>query len=145
MRQNLRVFRLEAGARLLPRCVVILLLVALAFAIPLSVAGPSTPTRAGAAESDPTDPTNPPTESSTTTSTSTTTTTTRPGKEKPAPAKPGLAAPAPPVDPTPTAGPPELTKAGVPLPDDSVVAATEELTLERAKVELITSRRAALT
>jgi cell wall-associated NlpC family hydrolase len=124
----------------LPRCVVIVLLVALALAAPLSVAA----SRAGAADSDPSDPTTPTTESSTTTtSTSTTTTTTRPDK-KADPAKPGVAAPALPVDATPSAGPPELRKAGVLLPDDSVVAATEELTLERAKVELIGSRRAAL-
>jgi cell wall-associated NlpC family hydrolase len=115
------------------------LLVALAFAAPLSVAA----SRAGAADGDPTDQTSPPPDSSTTTSsTSTTTTTTRPDRKKTDPAKP--ATPAPPVDPNPTAGPPELTKAGVLLPDDSIVAATEELTLERAKVEVIGARRAAL-
>jgi hypothetical protein len=48
---------------------------------------------------------------------------------------------APSADPTPTAGPPELARRGVLLPDDSLVAATEELNLERAKVEMLSRRR----
>jgi hypothetical protein len=58
-------------------------------------------------------------------------------------ATPGSTAPAAPptVDPTPGAGPPELAKRGVFLPDDSLIAATEELNLERAKVELLGARR----
>ncbi len=48
------------------------------------------------------------------------------------------------MDETPSAGPPELAKAGVVLPDDSMVAAVEELALERAKVDLIGSRRTQL-
>jgi len=49
-----------------------------------------------------------------------------------------------PVDATPTAGPPELARTGVVLPDDSLVAAMAELTLERARVELLGTQRTAL-
>ncbi len=48
------------------------------------------------------------------------------------------------MDETPTAGPPELAKTGVVLPDDSVIAAVQELELERAKVDLIGQRRTEL-
>ena len=59
------------------------------------------------------------------------------GATTPTPAE----APAPTADLTPTAGPPELAKKGVVLPDDSLVAAMAELTLERARVDLIGQRR----
>src|SRR4029079_1911769 len=72
-----------------------------------------------------------------------TTTTTKPRKKptKKPDAKNDDAKPATPADTTPSAGPPELQKAGVLLPDDSVPAAGEELALERAKVDLIGRRR----
>ncbi len=127
-------------------------LATLVFAAPVSAAV----TPGGATEPPSvTDPTNPPPDpSSTTSSTSTTTTTTKPNKTtkttKPI-KKPGATkrhdvtvAPDVPVDSTPTAGPPELAKAGILLPDDSLEAATEELALERAKVDLIGQRRTEL-
>jgi cell wall-associated NlpC family hydrolase len=44
-------------------------------------------------------------------------------------------------DPTPSAGPPEVSRRGILLPDDSLVAAMEELNFERAKVEMLGQRR----
>lgn len=132
--------------RHLPRCVAIGVLAALVFAAPAGAAvTPGTTDAPGVA-----DPTTPPTDGpSTSSSTSTTTTTTtKPGRKTPPTKKPAADTPAPtaavPVDDTPTAGPPELTKAGVLLPDDSLVAAIEELSLERAKVDLIGQRRTEL-
>ncbi len=84
--------------------------------------------------------------SSTSSSTSTTTTTTKPDK-KPSSSSTTSTTTTPSTDPaaiadqTPTAGPPELKKAGVLLPDDSLVAAMEELVLERARVDLVSQRR----
>ncbi len=91
-----------------------------------------------------TDP-SPPDGSSTSSSTSTTTTT-KPDK-KPSSSSSTTTTTTPSTDPAaiadqaPTAGPPELKKAGVLLPDDSLVAAMEELVLERARVDLVSQRR----
>jgi hypothetical protein len=57
------------------------------------------------------------------------------------PATPGGTTPGPAEDPTASAGPPELNRRGILLPDDSLVAATEELNFERAKVEMLGERR----
>jgi hypothetical protein len=42
---------------------------------------------------------------------------------------------------TPSAGPPEVSRRGIVLPDDSLLAAMEELNFERAKVEMLGQRR----
>lgn len=128
--------------RYLPRSVAILVLASLMLAVPVGAAtgptgengGPGTPgvTAPSPGSEDASGP-----KSSTTTTTSTTT---PDGTSTPAPA----AIPAPTVDLNPTAGPPGLAKNGVVLPDDSLVAAMAELTLERAKVELIGKRRLTL-
>ena len=137
--------RLGGGRRRLSRSVALLVLVTLALGLFVApaFAGPVTP--GGVTDPPGTDVTNPPPDSSSTSSTTTssTTTTTKPRKKptKKPDAKHDDAKPATPTDATPTAGPPELPKAGVLLPDDSVQAAVEELTLERAKVDLIGRRR----
>ena len=126
-------------SRHLPRSVAILVLATLAFAVPVGAA-PAPP-----AENVPPGPTgvvtvpNPGSESAgPKSSTPTTTSTTTPdGATTPT----STGAPAPTADLTPTAGPPELAKKGVVLPDDSLVAAMAELTLERARVDLIGQRR----
>lgn len=131
--------RLGGGLRQLPRSVAIGFVAVVVFAAPVGAAvtpdgvtDPSTP-----------EVTNPPPDTSSTSST-TTTTTTKPRK-KPAVTKDGETIdPAVPTDDTPTAGPPELTKAGILLPDDSLAAAMQELGLERAKVDLIGRRRTEL-
>jgi cell wall-associated NlpC family hydrolase len=88
-----------------------------------------------------TDTTSPP-DSTSSTSTSSTTTTTKPRKKPTTPKKDEKPdAPKPVADETPTAGPPELARAGILLPDDSLAAAVQELALERAKVDLIGRRR----
>jgi cell wall-associated NlpC family hydrolase len=150
---DLRVLSLPIRVRHLPRCVALVLLVALVLAVPAGAAG-AAGTSGGATDTPGvTDPTSPSTDATTTTS-STTTTTTKPAKSPPA-KKPSTKKPPAtkstdeipagvPVDDTPTAGPPELAKAGVLLPDDSLVAAIEELGLERARVDLIGQRRTEL-
>jgi cell wall-associated NlpC family hydrolase len=92
----------------------------------------------------PTEVTNPPSDSSSTSTSTSTTTTTKPRKKpakKPETKSDDAAAPAAPAASPPGAGPPELAKSGVLLPDDSIQAATEELALERAKVDVIGRRR----
>ena len=130
--------------RFWPRFVAIAVLATLAFAAPVGAA--TTPD--GVIEPPGvTDPTTPPDDTSTTSSTSSTTTTstTKPRKKPGATKRSDVAAQsAAPVDSTPTAGPPELAKAGILLPDDSLEAATQELALERAKVDLLGQRRTAL-
>lgn len=132
--------------RILTRFVAIAMLALLVFAAPVGAA--TTPDGV----TDPpgvTDPTNPPpdetTTTSSTTSTTSTTTTTMPRK-KPGATKRSYFSDSSgvPVDSTPTAGPPELAKAGILLPDDSLEAAIQELALERAKVDLIGQRRTIL-
>ncbi len=82
--------------------------------------------------------------SSTSSSTSSTTTTTKPRK-KPSTTTtttpPTTQATTPGADPAANAGPPELAKTGVVLPDDSLAAATAELALERASVDQIAKHR----
>jgi cell wall-associated NlpC family hydrolase len=116
-------------------------LVVVTFAAP-ALADPVTP---GGVTDPNTDVTNPPPDSSSTSSTtSTTTTTTKPRKKptkKPATKKADTTPATTPTDDTPSAGPPEVAKAGILLPDDSVQAAVEELALERAKVDVIGRRR----
>jgi cell wall-associated NlpC family hydrolase len=126
-------------ARLLPRCVAILVLATVVFAAPVGAAtGPAT--ESGGADSSVVTAPDPGSEGTAPKSSTTTTTTTTvlDGTTAPTPAAPD---PGPALDPTPTAGPPELAKEGVVLPDDSLVAAMAELTLERAKVDLIGQRR----
>jgi cell wall-associated NlpC family hydrolase len=138
------VLRLGGGRRLLPRSVAIAVLTALAVALFAAPALADSRTPGGVTDPN-TDVTNPPPDSSSTSSTSTsTTTTTKPRKKptkKPNPKKDPAGAETTPADGTPSAGPPEVAKAGLLLPDDSVQAATEELALERAKVDLIGRRR----
>jgi cell wall-associated NlpC family hydrolase len=138
------VLRLGGGRRLLPRSVAIAILSALAVALFAAPALADAGTPGGVADPN-TDVTNPPPDSSSTSSTTTsTTTTTKPRKKptkKPNPKKDPAGAETTPADGTPSAGPPEVAKAGLLLPDDSVQAATEELALERAKVDLIGRRR----
>ncbi len=141
MGRSLRGPRKRHVSRYLPRSVAILVLAMTAFAAPVGAAtGPT-----GESGSGPTGVTAPQPGSEnagpkTSTTTTTTTTTTTPGGT----AAPDPAAAAPTADLNPTAGPPELNKSGVVLPDDSLVAAMAELTLERAKVDLISQRRLAL-
>jgi cell wall-associated NlpC family hydrolase len=93
------------------------------------------------------DVTNPPDSSSTSSSTTSTTTTTKPRKKpakKPDAKHDATTTTTAPADGTPSAGPPEVAKAGMLLPDDSVQAATEELALERAKVDVLGRRRSAI-
>lgn len=99
---------------------------------------------------DPPGSSNPTSPSSDGTTTSSTTTTTKP-KHKPSTSSttttttpPTTEATVPGADPTANAGPPELAKTGVVLPDDSLTAATEELVLERAAVDLVAKQRDAL-
>ncbi|MGZ6935602.1 MAG: NlpC/P60 family protein [Acidimicrobiia bacterium] len=122
--------------RRLPRCVAIVALLMVVFAAPVGAAV----TPDGVTDPPTTDTSTPAPDPSTTSSTSTTTT------SVPEAPKPGAVTDpsAVPVDDTPTAGPPELAKKGILLPDDSVAAATEELALERAKVDLISHRLADL-
>jgi cell wall-associated NlpC family hydrolase len=137
-----RVSFLGGGVRRLPRFVAIAVLAMLVVAAPV---GAATPPDGVTEPPGVTDPTTPPDETSSTSSTSSTTTTTKPRK-KPGTKKPIIEEPAPgvPVDATPTAGPPEVTAAGILLPDDSLEAATQELALERAKIDLLGQRRIAL-
>ncbi|HEY3724994.1 MAG TPA: NlpC/P60 family protein [Acidimicrobiia bacterium] len=91
------------------------------------------------------DPSNPSDGSSTSSSTSTTTTT-KPRKKPSSTTTttttpPPTAAVTPGADPAANAGPPELAKTGVVLPDDSLAAATAELALERAGVDQIAKHR----
>jgi cell wall-associated NlpC family hydrolase len=125
--------------RLLPRSVAILVLATLVFAVPVGAAtGPPGENAAPGPTGVVTVP-NPGSESAGPKSgTPTTTSTTKPGTTT---STPGAPVPAPTVDLTPTAGPPELAKKGVMLPDDSLVAAMAELTLERAKVDQIQQHR----
>lgn len=125
------------GRRRLSLCVVGVVALTVGFAAPASALS----TRSEVA--DPpgiTDPTNPPTDGSSTSSS--TTTTTKPRK-KPSTSTtttttpPPTAATTPGADPAANAGPPELAKAGIVLPDDSLAAATAELALERANVDQI--------
>lgn len=140
------VLRLGGGRRLLPRSVALAMLSALTvatFAAPALAADPPS----GAGDPPGTDVTNPPPDSSSTSSTTSTTTTTKPRKKptkKPDKKTDETTPDTTPTDATPSAGPPEVTKAGLLLPDDSVQAATEELALERAKVDVIGRRRTQL-
>ncbi len=126
-------------ARFLPRCVAILVLATLAFAVPVGAATGPAGENGGTGTPSATAP-DPGSEGTGPNSSTTTTTTTTPPDGTGTP-DPAAAVPEPVVDPTPTAGPPELAKNGVVLPDDSLVAAMAELTLERAKVDLIGQRR----
>lgn len=132
--------RLGGGFRRLTRCVALGVVGAVAFAAPVAAATtPDGVTDPGTAETS-----KPPVDESTTsTSVSTTTTTTSPDSSSTT-APPVTDPSAVPTDDTPTAGPPELAEKGILLPDDSLAAATEELALERAKVDLITQRLAQL-
>jgi cell wall-associated NlpC family hydrolase len=123
--------------------------VAIAGLSALVVAGPASALTTRAAAVPPsgvTDPTPPSSDGSTTSSTSTTTTT-KPTRKPSSSTSSTTTTTAPATDPAaaadqiPTAGPPELAKAGVLLPDDSLIAAIQELSLERARVELVTQRR----
>lgn len=87
------------------------------------------------------DPTEPPGSTTTTSTTTTTLPEKKPGATK---RSRGDAPTAVPADSTPGAGPPGLAEAGILLPDDSLEAATQELALERVKVDLIGRRRTAL-
>jgi cell wall-associated NlpC family hydrolase len=111
------------------------------FAAP-ALADPVTP---GGVSDPNTDVTNPPPDSSSSTSSTTSTTTTTKPRKKPTKnpdtKKDETTTTTAPSDGSPSAGPPELQKAGVLLPDDSVQAAVEELALERAKVDLLGRRR----
>jgi cell wall-associated NlpC family hydrolase len=120
-----------------PRCVAIAVLATLVCAVPVgAIEGPTDGPEAPVAPKPGSEDAKPGA------STTTTTSTTRPDGETPPDADGDPAAP--PVDLTPTAGPPELAKRGVILPDDSLVAATEELNLERAKIDLLGARRVGL-
>jgi cell wall-associated NlpC family hydrolase len=116
-----------------------------AFAAP-ALAAPVTPS--GVTDPPGTDVTNPPPDSSSTSSSTTSTTTATKPRKKPTKKptkKPAAATPeTTPTDGTPSAGPPEVAKAGLLLPDDSIQAATEELALERAKVDVIGRRRTSI-
>ena len=123
-----------SGKRRLSLCVVAVVALTVAFAAPAS----ALTTRSGV--TDPpgvNDPTNPPPDSSSTSSSTTTTSTTTTTTTAP----PSAAATTPGADPSANAGPPELAKAGIILPDDSLAAATAELELERARVDQIAKHR----
>jgi hypothetical protein len=126
--------------RHLPRSVAILVLATTVLAVPVGAASAPPGENAGPGPTGVITVPNPGSESAgPKSSTPTTTSTTAPdGTTTPTPNGP---IPAPTEDVTPTAGPPELAKSGVVLPDDSLVAAMAELTLERAKVDLIGQRR----
>lgn len=126
--------------RRLPRSVVILVLATVVFAVPVGAAtGPPGENAAPGPTGVVTVP-NPGSESAGPKSnTPTTTSTTKPGGTTTS--TPGTNIPDPTADLTPTAGPPELAKKGVMLPNDSLAAAMAELTLERAKVDQIQQHR----
>ncbi len=113
---------------------------AVAFAAPASAA---TTTSGVADPPGVSDPTSPPPDGSSTSSSTTTTTKPRkkPSTTTTTTTPPSTAATTPGSDPTANAGPPELAKAGIVLPDDSLAAATAELDLERARVEQIAKHR----
>ncbi len=143
--------RLGGGRRLLPRSVAMIVVAVLALALFVVPAGADPGTPGGVTDPPGTDVTNPPPDSSSTSTTTTTepstTSTTKPRKKptkKPAAEKDDKSEDATPSGDTPGAGPPEVAKAGIVLPDDSVAAAIEELALERAKVDLIGRKRTEL-
>ncbi len=130
MGRGLRALRLR-DLRFLPRIAVVGIVALVLLDAPAGAAvGPTGATG-------PTGPTDPTTSSTSTTST--TTTTTPPDASNPSQA-PDTGAP----DPSAGAGPPELAKRGVALPGDSLVAAIEELSLERARVDILVQRRTGL-
>jgi cell wall-associated NlpC family hydrolase len=136
----LRVSKSNITTRRLSLCVTALVAASLLLAAPAH----ALTTPEGVTDPGSSNPTSPSTDG---TSTSSTTTTTKP-KHKPSTSSttttttpPTTAATIPGADPTANAGPPELAKTGVVLPDDSLAAATEELVLERAAVDLIAKQR----
>jgi cell wall-associated NlpC family hydrolase len=134
MGRILRGSRSISRKRWLSLCVVGVVALTVAFAVPASALTTRSEVTDPPGVSDPTNP--PPdsssTSSSTTTSSTTTTTTTT------TPPTPGST---PGADPSAHAGPPELAKAGIILPDDSLAAATAELALEQASVDQIAKHR----
>ena len=129
--------------RHLPRSVAILVLATLILAVPVGAATAPPGENAAAGPTGVVTVPNPGSESAGPKSgTPTTTSTPKPGGTTTS--TPSENIPAPTVDLTPTAGPPELAKKGVVLPDDSLVAAMAELTLERAKIDQIQQRRLTL-
>jgi peptidoglycan DL-endopeptidase CwlO len=139
MGRSRRVSTRRHFTRVLTRSVVILVLAMMVFAIPVGAATDPTGENGATGPTGATAPTPGAEDAGPHSDTPSTTSTTAPAAEEPTPAPTEPVAPT--VDLTPTAGPPELAKKGVVLPDDSLSAAMAELTLERARVDLIGKRR----